>query len=192
MHLSIFRFWAFWLFIKCFFRLMERKHPKHSVKCFFYSTLSICVNRFQLQYIFLKAVFSKWVFSPTLSHISPLQWHLHTPNFTFLFLSIFWRFLQRDLFIYNFLDYIQHFIPQKIVKIYCFLAVQSIFWIMEWQKEIPRIPSVKTFDSNMSKKLNKNFETDFILCSDFCTRNVCKLAHISLNNASFAYLNITF
>ena len=82
--------------------------------------------------------------------------------------------------------------PKKILKIYCFLAVQSIFCIMEWQKEIPRIPSVKTFDSNMSKKLNKNFETDFILCSDFCTRNLCKLAHISLNNASFAYLNITF
>ncbi len=44
----------------------------------------------------------------------------------------------------------------------------------------------------VKKKLNKNFKTDFIQCLDFCTRNVCKLAHISLNNASFAYLNLTF
>ncbi len=27
MHMSIFRFWAFWFFIKCFYRLVERKHP---------------------------------------------------------------------------------------------------------------------------------------------------------------------
>ncbi len=49
------------------------------------------------------------------------------------------------LIIYNIL------FPQ-IVKIY-FLS--CIFWIMGWQNEIPKIPSVKTFDSNMSKKLNK-------------------------------------
>ncbi len=48
MHLSSFLF-----FIKCFFRLVER--TKDTVKCFFYSSLSMCVNRFQLQYIFLKA-----------------------------------------------------------------------------------------------------------------------------------------
>ncbi len=52
MHLSSLRFGAFWFLIKCFFRLVERKHPKDSVKCFFYRTLSICFNRFQLQYIF--------------------------------------------------------------------------------------------------------------------------------------------
>ncbi len=57
MHLTIFRFWAFW-----FFRLVERKHPKEIDKCLFYSTLSICVNRLRFQYIFLKAVFSKLVF----------------------------------------------------------------------------------------------------------------------------------
>ncbi len=57
MHLSSVRFWAFWFFIKCFFRLVERKHLKDTVKCFFYSTSSICVNRFKLQYIFVKAVF---------------------------------------------------------------------------------------------------------------------------------------
>ncbi len=33
---------------------------------------------------------------------------------------------------------------------------------MEWQNEIPEIPSVKTFDSNMSKKFNKNFETPLL------------------------------
>ncbi len=46
---------------------------------------------------------------------------------------------------------------------------------MSDKNEIPKMPSVKTFDSNMSKKLNKNFETDFIQCLD-----------------SFAYLNLTF
>ncbi len=60
-----------------------------------------------------------------------------------------------------------------------------IFWIMEWQS----IPSKKQTTKN--KKI-KNFETDFIQCLDFCPRYVCKLAHISLNNASFAYLNLTF
>ncbi len=40
-------------------------------------------------------------------------------------------------------------------------------------------------------KLGK-FETDNIQCLDFCIRNVCKLAHISLSNDSFAYLNLTF
>ncbi len=59
MHLSSLRFWAFCFFIRRFFRLVERKHPKNTVKCFFSSTLSICVNRFKLQYIFLKAVLSK-------------------------------------------------------------------------------------------------------------------------------------
>ncbi len=40
-------------------------------------------------------------------------------------------------------------------------------------------------------KNNKNFETDIIQCIDFCSRNVCKLAHISSNDL-FAYLNLTF
>ncbi len=48
MLLSGLRFGAFWFFIKRFFRLVERKHPKDTVKCFFSCTLSICVNRFQL------------------------------------------------------------------------------------------------------------------------------------------------
>ncbi len=50
---------AFWFFIKCFFRLVERKYPTDTVKCFFYSTSSICVSRFESQYIHLKAVLSK-------------------------------------------------------------------------------------------------------------------------------------
>jgi len=194
MHLSVFRFWAFWLFIKCFFRLMERKHPKHSVNCFFYSTLSICVNRCQLQDIFLKAVFSKWVFSLTLSHKSQLQWHLHTHQTIHIYSCLYSEGFYRGicsyiifLIIYNIL------FPPKMVKIYCFPAVQSIFWIMEWQEEIPRIPSVKTFDSNMSKKIKQEFMNWLHpVFRFFCTRNVCKLVHNSLNNASFAYWNITF
>ncbi len=153
---------------------MERKHPKDTVKCFFYSTLSICVNRFQLQYIFLKVVFSKWIFSPTLSHKSPLQYHLHTPNFTFLFLSISWRFLLKDLFIYNLLDY-NISIPLKLWK-YSVFCLFKVFSELLSDNEIPKIPSVKTFDS-VKKKWNKNFEIDF-QCLDFCTRNVCQLAHI--------------
>ncbi len=57
-------------FSKCFFRLVERKHPKNTIKCFFYRILSICVNRFRLQYIFLKAVFSKKKNFPTRNHKS--------------------------------------------------------------------------------------------------------------------------
>jgi len=41
MHLSILRFWPFWLFIKWVFRLVERKHPKYTFKWIFYSTISI-------------------------------------------------------------------------------------------------------------------------------------------------------
>jgi len=31
---------------------------------------------------------------------------------------------------------------------YLFMPVNSIFWFMEWYKDISKIPSVKTFDSN--------------------------------------------
>ncbi len=41
-----------------------------------------------LAYKSLKAVFSKCVFSPTLSAESPLLYNLPTPNFTDLFLAI--------------------------------------------------------------------------------------------------------
>ncbi len=95
------------------------------------------------------------------------------------------KVLQRDLFIYNLLDYI-HFIPPKIVKIYSVMSVFSELLIDI--NEIHKIPLVKTFDSNMSKKINKNFETDFIQCLDFCTRKLWKFVHISLNNK---YLNFT-
>ncbi len=46
MHRSNLRFWAFWFFIKCCFRLVERKHHKDTVKCFFHSTLFTCFNTF--------------------------------------------------------------------------------------------------------------------------------------------------
>ncbi len=41
--------------------------------------------------------------------------------------------------------------------------------------------SVKTLKKN--KKKNKKFETDFIQFSDFCTKDLCKWAHIALKNA---------
>ena len=44
----------------------------------------------------------------------------------------------------------------------------------------------------MSTKWNKNFEPGFIQCLDLCSGNVCKLEHIKLDSASFAYLNIQF
>lgn len=43
----------------------------------------------------------------------------------------------------------------------------------------------KIFHTNMSTKLNKNYQPDFIQWSDLCSRNVCRW------NVSFAYLNIT-
>jgi len=46
-----------------------------------------------------------------------------------------------------------------------------------------KVLSVKTFDFNVKKKRNKNFEPGLKLG---------KLVHILLDNASFAYLNIAF
>ncbi len=82
------RFGDFWFFIKCFF---QTRGKKDTVKCFFYSNLCICVNRSQVQYIFLKAVFSKWVFSPTLSHKSPL--HTYTHQTLCFYSCLSWRLL---------------------------------------------------------------------------------------------------
>ncbi len=62
-----------------------------------------------------------------------------------------------------------------------FFCLLTIFWFMAWLKEKSKIPSVKTLNSNISTKLNKN--VDFIQCSD-----LFKLVHIYLDNASFAYL----
>ena len=44
----------------------------------------------------------------------------------------------------------------------------------------------------MSTKWNRNFDPGFIQFLDLCSGNVCKLVHILLDNASFAYLNIQF
>ncbi len=43
--------------------------------------------------------------------VSPLQQHLQTPKLTVLFLSIFWRFLLRGLFIFHSHWFIQHLWP---------------------------------------------------------------------------------
>ncbi len=40
---------------------MERKHPKYTLKCLFYNTLSICICRFQSQSICLKSFSSTFV-----------------------------------------------------------------------------------------------------------------------------------
>jgi len=58
--LSMLRFCAFSSFYKVFVFIQtgEKITPKIH-KCIFYSTLSICICRFQLQYISLKAFLSK-------------------------------------------------------------------------------------------------------------------------------------
>ncbi len=58
--------------------------------------------------------------------LSPLQQHLHTPNFTVLFLSIFWRFLLRGLFIYHSHWFIQHFTPKNMVKMHMFKGCEFL------------------------------------------------------------------
>ncbi len=53
------------------FRLMKRKHKKYTFRCFILLHLSICVCRFNLQSIFIKAVFqNEFVFSCNESEIS--------------------------------------------------------------------------------------------------------------------------
>ncbi len=76
----------------------RKKHPKCTSSVYF-----ICIYSLQLHLVSitesLKAVFSKWVFFSLAVHKkSPLQLHLHIPNFTVVFLSILWRFSQRGLF----------------------------------------------------------------------------------------------
>jgi len=56
--------------------------------------------RTESHWLSFKAVFSKWVSAHTLSSKTPLQKHVHTPNFLDLCLTICRRFLQRGLLIY--------------------------------------------------------------------------------------------
>ncbi len=84
------QFWDFGLFCIHTIRLFEWK-PIKDIFFFFFFLHLVFVNFSYNTYLY--RLFSQNDF------FSPLQQHLHTPNFTVLFLS---RFLQRSLFIYNF------------------------------------------------------------------------------------------
>lgn len=79
----------------------RKKIDNFSFKRFLCDTLSIGVLelQLQLQYVFLKAIFSTGV----------INLHLHTPHFTFL------RFLQRDMRARNYPDYTEHFILHQLI-----------------------------------------------------------------------------
>lgn len=82
---------------------------------------------------------------------------VHTLNFPVLFQSIFWRFFQR-CHLWEICSYVIHCLIY-IGEIDWVMAVDSIFLFMEWEKEISKVDSVKTLDSNLSTKWNNNLES---------------------------------
>lgn len=122
-----------------------------------------------LKYIALNAIFSKSVICRTLSQKSPLRKHFHTPNF-----------------IVSYPEGLVYIIYQSYPDLYYILFLKTcrkyfFLWLLTEFLDVML---------NKSTKWNMNFRPGFIQCSDFCS--VCKTVHIYFNNASFAYLNITF
>ena len=109
------------------FRLEERKGLKYTFRGLFYFSLSICMSRFQLQYISLKAISSKLVFSYTVSQQS-------VPTLAALVLTKLSSFISGS-FYRGVCSYIIHsfihitFYSQKTDKIDFFMAVDRIFFI---------------------------------------------------------------
>ncbi len=72
--------------------------------------------------------------------------------------------LYSELFYWGVCSYITHTDLYNIlfVKTWCEIVIFSIFTFMEWYNEKSKIPSVETFNSNMTTKSNKNYESGFI------------------------------
>ncbi len=58
--------------------------------------------------------------------VSPLHQHWHTPKLRVVFLSILWRFMLRDLFIFHSHWFIQHFIPKNMAKMPIFKGKEFV------------------------------------------------------------------
>lgn len=66
-----------------------------------------------------------------------------------------------------------------------FMVVVRVFWFMErFKKEMSKIISVKTSDSNTWAKWKTNFEPGLIQCSDVYSRNVCKWVHFLIRSST--------
>ncbi len=72
-----------------------------------------------IQHFILKNMAKMHIFKDC-EFVSPLQQHWHTPKLRVLFLSIFWRFLMRGLFIFHSHWFIQHFILKNMAKMHIF------------------------------------------------------------------------
>lgn len=104
------------------FSLAERKqytHLEYSFKHLFYYTSSTSVCRFQLKCISFKALFFLLYWAKNNIHFTPLQ--------PVLFLSIYWRFLRRHLFV-CLPGLCVIFIPTNVVYGVMKMIQNALFW----------------------------------------------------------------
>ncbi len=82
---------------------------------FYLRDLFIFHSHWFLQYFIPKNMAKMPIFKGK-EFVSPLQQHWHTPKLRVVFLSILWRFLPRDLFIFHSHWFLQIFIPKNMAK----------------------------------------------------------------------------